>query len=228
MRRRVPPAAKLMIRPLTSERWPDLVELFGPNGACGGCWCMWWRLARSRFVKQKGPGNKRALKRLVDSGDAPGLIAYAGKQPVAWCSVGPREAYPVLDRSRVLKRIDDQPVWSVVCFFVAKAFRRQGVTAQLLNAAAEYAKKHGAALLEGYPVDPKKGATADVFAYTGLRSAFRKAGFVEVARRSPTRPIMRRRLDESHRRSCRPRLNQHGEGRRRTAQCQVRRSSRRR
>lgn len=191
--------SKFEVHPLTRNRWPDLLALFGTNGACGGCWCMWWRLARSQFVRQKGPGNKRALKRLVDSGDAPGLIAYAGKQPVAWCSVGPREAYPVLDRSRVLKRIDDQPVWSVVCFFVAKAFRRRGVTAQLLNAAAEYAKKHGAAFLEGYPVDPKKGAMPDVFAYTGFPSAFRKTGFVEVARRSPTRPIMRLELDQGRR-----------------------------
>jgi GNAT superfamily N-acetyltransferase len=176
-----------------------MVELFGPNGACGGCWCMWWRLKRSQFVKQKGPGNKRALKRLVDSGDAPGLIAYAGNRPVAWCSVGPRDVYPVLDRSRVLKRVDDQPVWSVVCFFVARAFRRQGVTARLLKAAADYARKHGAALLEGYPVDPRKGAMPDVFAYTGFPSAFRKAGFVEVARRSPSRPMMRLRLGSGRR-----------------------------
>lgn len=201
--------SKFEVHPLTTHRWPDLLELFGTNGACGGCWCMWWRLKRSQFVKQKGPGNKRALKRLVDCGDVPGLLAYAADCPIAWCSVGPRESYPVLDRSRVLKRIDEQPVWSVVCFFVAKAFRRQGVTARLLKAAADYAKKNGAAILEGYPVDPKKGAMPDVFAYTGFPSAFRKAGFVEVARRSPTRPIMRLRLDESHRRSCRPRLNQH-------------------
>ncbi len=194
MPRRRLPAADLTIHPLTAERWPDLVELFGPNGACGGCWCMWWRLKRSQFVRQKGPGNKRALKRLVDSGDAPGLIAYVGKQPVAWCSVGPRESYPVLDRSRVLKRIDERPVWSVVCFFVAKAFRRQGVTARLLKAAAEYARKHGATLLEGYPVDPKRGAMPDVFAYTGFPSAFRRVGFREAARRSATRPIMRLRL----------------------------------
>lgn len=197
VRLRTQAVVNLRIRPLTPERWPDLVDLFGSNGACGGCWCMWWRLKRSQFVKQKGPGNKRALKRLVNSGDAPGLIAYAGKRPVAWCSVGPRDVYPVLDRSRVLKRIDDQPVWSVVCFFVAKAFRRQGVTARLLKAAAEYAKKHGAAILEGYPVDPKKGAMPDVFAYTGFPSAFREAGFKEAIRRSATRPIMRRRLDKS-------------------------------
>lgn len=84
---------------------------------------MWWRLERSKFNKQKGDGNKRALKSIVDSGRAPRLLAYAGDQPIAWCSVAPREDYPVLGRSRILKPVDDKPVWSVVCFYVDKRFR---------------------------------------------------------------------------------------------------------
>ncbi len=186
----------LEFHPLTPERWKDLEALFGEQGACGGCWCMWWRLKRSQFWKQTGEGNKKALKGIVDSGETPGLLAYAKGQPIAWCSVAPREAYPVLNRSRVLKRIDDQPVWSVVCFFVAKPFRRKGVTVKLLKAAVEYAKEHGARIVEGYPVEPKKTRMPDGSAFTGLASAFRKTGFVEVLRRSETRPIMRYSIEE--------------------------------
>jgi len=182
--------------PLTPERWDDLVALFGPRGACGGCWCLWWRLKHSQFEKQKGEENKRALKRIVDSGEVPGLLAYADGHPVGWCSVAPREAFPRLGRSRILKRVDDRPVWSAVCFFVDKQFRRKGVAVRLLEAAVEHAKKHGAKTVEGYPVEPRKVSTPDAFAFTGLASAFRKAGFVEVLRRSDTRPIMRYHMAE--------------------------------
>jgi len=181
----------LEVYPLTSERWADLEELFGENGACGGCWCMWWRLKRSEFERQKGEGNRKALKKIVDSGRIPGILAYAKGQPIAWCSVAPRETYPTLERSRTLKRVDDKPVWSVVCFFVAKPFRRKGVTTKLLRAAIDYVGKQGGKILEGYPVEPKKAKIADTFAYTGLASTFRKAGFVEALRRSETRPMMR-------------------------------------
>ena len=152
---------------------------------------MWWRLSRSQFNKQKGVGNKKALKKIVASGEIPGILAYSNGEPIGWCSVAPRERFPVLERSRILKRIDEKPVWSVVCFFVAKPFRRKEVTIELLKAAIEYAKKCGAKIVEGYPVEPKKTKMPDVFAYTGLASAFRQAGFVEMLRRSDTRPIMR-------------------------------------
>ena len=186
-----PSLPQLEFYPLTPVRWRDLETLFGERGACGGCWCMWWRLKRSEFEKQKGPGNKKALRKIVESGEATGLLAYADGRPVAWCAVAPRESYPVLERSRVLKRVYDKPAWSVVCFFVAKPFRGKGVTTRLLRAAAKFAREHGAEIVEGYPVEPKKPRMPDVFAYTGLASAFRKAGFEEAARRSPTRPIMR-------------------------------------
>jgi GNAT superfamily N-acetyltransferase len=181
----------LAFHPLTADRFPDLEQLFGRRGACGGCWCMWWRLKRSEFERQKGETNRRALKRIVESGEVPGLLAYRGGRPIAWCSVAPREAFGALERSRVLKRVDDRPVWSVVCFFVAKPFRRRGLTAALLRAATEYAREHGARIVEGYPIEPKKSPAPDPFVWTGLPSAFRRVGFVEVARRSPTRPIMR-------------------------------------
>jgi GNAT superfamily N-acetyltransferase len=181
----------LHFHPLTPDRWNDLTALFGERGACGGCWCMWWRLTSSQFNKQKGASNQEALKVLVDSGEIPGVLAYQNGQPIGWCAVAPREKYVRLETSRILKPVDDQAVWSVVCFFVAKQFRRQGVTVELLKAGIEFAKANGARIVEGYPVEPKNEKMPDVFVYTGMASAFRKAGFSEVARRSETRPIMR-------------------------------------
>jgi GNAT superfamily N-acetyltransferase len=177
--------------PVTPDRWPALETLFGPRGATGGCWCMYWRLPRAQFSAQKGKGTKASLQHLVESGEIVGLLAYAQGQPVGWCAVAPRESYPVLERSRILKRVDAAPVWSVVCFFVSKAFRGKGVTTVLLQAAVEYAREHGARIVEGYPIEPKTPRIPTVFAWTGLASAFQQAGFVEVERRSDTRPVMR-------------------------------------
>jgi len=184
---------------LTADRWEDLEKLFGPRGATGGCWCMWWRLKRSEFERQKGEGNRQAFKELVDKGQTAGVLAYLktsdSETPVGWCSVAPRQDFSALERSRILKRVDDQPVWSVVCFFVARKHRRQGLTIGLLRAAVDYAAQNGAKVVEGYPVEPKKDKVADAFVYTGLASAFIEAGFVEVTRRSETRPIMRFMID---------------------------------
>ncbi len=185
------PRLKLVFRPLTPSRWRDLEMLFGERGACGGCWCMWWRMKRSEFKMGKGEKNKNALKRIVASGEIPGIIAYSGREPVGWCALAPRQNYPVLENSRVLAPVDEKPVWSVTCFFVAKPYRVKGITSQLLKAAVIYAQKQGARIIEGYPVEPKKGRMPDVFVYTGLASGFRSAGFVEFLRRSETRPIMR-------------------------------------
>jgi len=183
--------ARLEFHAVTPDRWDDLETLFGPRGACGGCWCMFWRQTRAEYERKKGAANRRALKKLVTSGPPPGVLAYADGRPVGWCAAAPREAYSTLERSRILARLDDQPVWSVPCFFIARPFRRMGLTAQLLVAAVEFARKNGARSVEGYPVEPKQGAMPDVFAYTGLVGAFKRAGFVEAGRRSPTRPIMR-------------------------------------
>lgn len=186
------PQTKLTFCALSEKNWPDLEALFGPRGASGGCWCMWWRLRRSEYEKKKGSRTKRAFRNIVASGAPTGVLAYAGGQPVGWCAVAPREAYPVLGNSRILKPVDAQPVWSVTCFYIPRAQRRSGLTTPLLNAACEFAGRQGAKIVEGYPVDPLAGTMADTFAWTGLVSAFRKAGFREVARRSAGRPIMRR------------------------------------
>jgi GNAT superfamily N-acetyltransferase len=154
---------------------------------------MWPRLVRAEFEKHKGLGNKKAMKHIVVSGRPPGILAYSGPEPVAWCALAPRETYVVLASSRVLKPVDDRPVWSVVCLFVAKPYRNRGVSARLLEAAASYARTEGARILEGYPAEAK-GKLPDAFVWRGLPSAFSKAGFVEAARRSPSRPIMRKYL----------------------------------
>jgi len=194
------PARKLVARPLTADRWEDFESLFGPRGAFGGCWCMWWRETHAEFERLKGEGNKRAMRKLVASGEIPGIMGYMGNEPVAWCSVAPRERFPRLERSRILKRVDPEPVWSVVCFYVAKTQRKLGLSRRMLEEAVRYAAGRGAETIEGYPVEPKKGSMADVFVYTGLASVFRATGFTEVARRSETRPIMRRRAGASAKR----------------------------
>ena len=181
---------KFSFYPLTPDRWPDLERLFGARGACAGCWCMWWLLTRPEWNRGKGEGNRKAFRKLVRSGAEPGVLAYADGEPVGWCAVAPRERYPKLNHSRILKPVDDQPVWSVTCFFIARGFRHHGLSTALLKAAVGFARGRGAKIVEGYPHDRRK-ATADAFVYTGLVSAFRKVGFQEVARRSETRPIMR-------------------------------------
>jgi GNAT superfamily N-acetyltransferase len=176
---------------LTPERFSDFEKLFGPRGATGGCWCMYWRLTHTQYEEQHGELNRRNMKALVDSGTVPGILAYLSDEPVGWCSIAPREEFGTLARSRILKPVDDQVVWSVVCFFIARRQRRLGLTVKLLQAAIEHARRNGARIVEGYPVEPKAGNTPDVFVWTGLYSAFKQAGFIEVMRRSETRPIMR-------------------------------------
>jgi len=151
---------------------------------------MWWRSTRAEYRAGKGEGNRRALFRLVRAGRVPGILAYAGAEPVGWCAVEPRAAYPRLARSRMLAPCDEARVWSVTCFFVARRFRGRGITAALLRAAAAHARRRGARILEGYPVD-SRGPKADASLYTGHLGTFEAAGFAEVARRSPARPIVR-------------------------------------
>ncbi len=182
--------------PVTAARWKDMESLFGDRGACGGCWCMYWRIPRAEYERKKGAANRRAMKTIVHSKSSPGILAYDANTPVGWCSFAPRESYSVLNRSRILSPVDNNRVWSIVCFFVAKKYRRQGLTIKLLENAAKYAKENGAQILEGYPVEPPTGTFPEVFAFTGLASAFKKAGFREVARRSKTRPIMRLNLSK--------------------------------
>src|SRR5438445_8548008 len=147
---------KLTVRPLTRERWPDLEALFNAKGCsvARGCWCMYYRRSGSRGPLPSGTtraqANRAELKALVDAGKPPGLVGYRGKVPVGWVSLGPREEYAKLKRSPVMKAVDDQPVWSVICFVVPAEYRGQGVARALLKGAVAYAKKQGARLVEAF------------------------------------------------------------------------------
>lgn len=192
----IPPGSttRLEIRPLTTENWSDLVELFGPSGAYGGCWCMWWRLTRAEFEHNKGAGNRRALERLVKAGEVPGLLGYLDGAPVAWCSVAQRAAFATLGRSRVLKPLDERPVWSIVCLFIAREHRGSGLTTPLIRGAVEYVRAQGGTVVEGYPTVPRERRLPPVSSFMGVPAVFERAGFEEVARPSPARMIVRRQL----------------------------------
>jgi GNAT superfamily N-acetyltransferase len=182
---------KLTFKPLTEKTWNDFENLFGSRGACGGCWCMSWRLKSSDFEKQKGAENKKTMKDLVKRNQQIGIIGYIGKKPIAWCSVAPREKFIRLENSRVLRRIDNEPVWSITCFFIAKEFRRMGLSTELLKGVIAFCKKKKVKIIEGYPTVPYGKEIPAAFAWTGIPSSFKRAGFEEVARRSKSRPIMR-------------------------------------
>ncbi len=184
-------AVKVEFCPATRDSWRDIESLFGERGACGGCWCMWWRRLRAEYEKEKGEGNRRALRELVESGMEPGVLAYVDAEPVGWCAVAPRDQYPRLARSRIAKPIDDRPVWSIVCLFVDRRHRKRGLSVGLIDAARKLATARGARIVEGYPVTPRMDRTADTFVYHGVVSAFERAGFQIVARPSPTRRVVR-------------------------------------
>ncbi|MSQ96308.1 MAG: GNAT family N-acetyltransferase [Gemmataceae bacterium] len=192
--------AVLKCRPLTPDRWDDFETLFGARGACGGCWCMLWRLSRKEFERSKGPGNRAAMKAIVSSGTPPGILGYLKREPVGWCAIAPRIDYPALERSRLFKPVDETPVWSISCLFVRKDCRKMGVSVALLRGATDFVRERGGKVVEGYPVEPIKDEMPAVFAWTGLASAFEKAGFRECARRSGTRPIIRYEIAASGRR----------------------------
>lgn len=181
----------LEFRPLTPDRWSDFETLFGERGAYGGCWCMWWRCTRREFEQQQGEGNRLAMKALVDSGVVPGILAYRAGQAIGWCSIAPREQFGALERSPVLKRLDDRPVWSLVCLFVHKGFRSRGVAQALVHGAVAHARSQGATVVEAYPTLPKKDLLPPVSSFMGVPSLYEQAGFVECARPSKSRAIMR-------------------------------------
>ena len=180
-------------RPLVPRDWENLEQLFGRHGASEGCWCMWWRQTQAEFNSQHGEKNRLAFKSLVESGAIPGLVAYRDGEPVGWCAVEPRESYPRLDRSRILARVDDRPVWSITCFYVKKQHRGTGLMRSLLNASTDWAAKNGACIIEAYPIEAKAGVRPSA-AYMGVVPLFLEAGFGEVVRRSPRRPVMRKLL----------------------------------
>jgi GNAT superfamily N-acetyltransferase len=186
----------IVVAPLTPERWPDLEAIFLARGCAvaRGCWCMYYRRSGTRGPLPAGTtaaqANRADLRALVDAGPPPGLVGYRDGVPVGWVTLAPRERFAKLARSPVMKPVDDRPVWSIVCFVVPAEHRGQGVARALLDGALAYAKAQGATLVEAYPVD-RPGRAADDAMWFGAKSMFDRAGFVEVARRKPQRPVVR-------------------------------------
>jgi GNAT superfamily N-acetyltransferase len=187
---------KVTVKPLTADRFDDLAALFMQGGDPKGCWCMWFRKSGLTWSNSTPKANRAGLHALAATGPAPGLVAYRDGEAVGWVSLGPRESYERLETSRLLARLDDRPVWSIVCFVVSARSRRQGIARQLLHAAIDYARRKGASMLESYPVAISRGRVPSASAYHGSQSMFAKAGFKVVETRqwnksSPLRPIMR-------------------------------------
>tara|TARA_R110000868_G_scaffold110147_4_gene298739 strand:+ start:4002 stop:4601 length:600 start_codon:yes stop_codon:yes gene_type:complete len=188
--------ASLKFEPLTTKNWNQFVQLFGNNGACGNCWCMYYRLKKSDFDEGKcNDGNKDAMKELVWADQPTGILAFYEDIPIAWCAFAPREDFSKLARSRVHKPIDDKLVWSIPCTFIAKKFRRQGVSVALLKGIANYAKTAGIKILEAYPTIPTQEKLPDSFAWIGLYKSFERAGFQIVDSTSKNRPMVRFYID---------------------------------
>jgi GNAT superfamily N-acetyltransferase len=171
------------IVPVTPDRWPDLLTLFGPTGAYSNCWCTWWIWRSADWERRSPAQRRRELERRVMAGEEPGLLAYEGDDAIGWCAVAPRDRYARLDnpRARTYRRLDDRPSWVVTCFFIRRDRRRDGVATALLDAVGQFVAARGGSLIEGYPTEhPEHGPAA---MYTGTVSMFRAAGFVEAARR---------------------------------------------
>jgi len=185
----------LVFAPATADRWDDLERLFRDGHPFPGCWCMYRRNRRKDFEKNYGEENRKNFRRIIESGDVPGILAYSGGEPAGWYSVAPRETFPVQDRSPVLKRVDDEPVWSITCFFIPERHRRSGMSEALVGAAVDYVEERGGGVVEAYPLIPEKSKNPKISAYMGLFSTYMKMGFREVSRRSPMRPVVRYYLD---------------------------------
>jgi GNAT superfamily N-acetyltransferase len=185
----------LEFHPVTIDRWRDLVQLFEHHGNPGYCWCMRWRARSAEFLPLKTQGRKNALKQMVRTGTPIGILGYLDGAPVGWCSIAPRETCTHLEHSTTLKRVDDLPIWSVVCFFVNRKMRGQHFALDLLRAAVEYARSQGAAVIEGYPVEPRKNASGQlqpaIYNFMGYVSTFRQAGFRDITPPGRDRRVMR-------------------------------------
>lgn len=190
-------ASKLRTRALTADDWPVIERLFGSNGACGGCWCMSWRVPRGGklWEEQKGEPNRRNFRKLVRDGRVFGALAFCGDDPVGWCCVGPRADFPRLERTKALSTEWNVHTWSVTCFYIPARWRHKGIATKLLDEAVAVASANGAGEIEGYPVVSKQAANKDIpaaFAWTGVPPVFERNGFVQINVESEGRPIYRR------------------------------------
>jgi predicted GNAT family acetyltransferase len=187
---------RLTIHPLTPDRWNDLVELFGPErGACAGCWCLWPRIRGVEFKAMDKAARRAAFRRIVERGPPPGLLAYAGGIAVGWVAVGPRASVKRFDTGKNSRLVeadapDPERDWAITCFYVRSANRGEGLMTALARAAIAYARKNRARIVDVCPIEPTRTLIWGE-AFVGIAPVFRPLGFVEVARRSPRRPLMR-------------------------------------
>lgn len=193
----------IRLKELDAKHWPAMEQLFGPRGACGGCWCMAWRVPRGgkTWEAMKGEPARCAMKKLVETGGAHGVLAFKGKTPVAWCSLGPRNHFPRLERVRAYRRRDTEGVWSINCFFISREQRGQGLSQLLLAKAVEVCRHHGARVVEGYPVTlTRAGARLPAaFAWTGPLPIFERLGFATIQAEPPSKPLVRLNLTAKRR-----------------------------
>lgn len=186
----------LTLKKLTPALWPAVEALFGANGACGGCWCMHWRTEKGEAWQDiKGATAKARFRKLVESGKAKGVLAFDGDTPVGWCSYGPRVEFAKLDRAPSLRCDDAERVWSLPCFFIKAGYRNQGIAGKLLAFAMQCLKEEGATIAEAYPVKPRPGQKMPgAFAWTGVVSMFRTAGFQPADKKPTGKQRMRKAL----------------------------------
>jgi len=189
---------RIAVREITDDDWPLIEQLFGSRGACGGCWCMHWRREKGgqAWENAKGEPNRKALRKLVESGKANGIIALAGTRPVGWCSFGRRSDFPRLERTKAYARNDTEKtdsaqVWSVNCLFLDKEYRNQGLSQKMVETAVKAIRKRKGKLIEAYPVPLTKAGQKlpSAFAFTGPEIIYQRLGFKEVQRLSFSRPL---------------------------------------
>lgn len=178
---------------MTTDTWDDFETVMGTNGGARGCWCMHWRLSKDEWMAGKGDGNKAAMRKLAKRRTPPGVVAYRDDEPVAWCGFGDRKDYPRMERSSLLKPVDDEPVVSLTCLLVKKGHRGEGLLSELITAVCGYlADNADIRTVEAYPVEPAEGRKAGADnAMTGIASAYLDVGFTEVARPRRDRPVLR-------------------------------------
>ena len=185
-------------REVSAEMWSDFETLFGDNGACGGCLCQWWRVPQGGklWEETKGAKAKRMMKKLFLSNQITGLMAYDGARAIGWCSYGPREVFPRLNRSKAYMREDIEGVWSINCFFIDRHYRRKGLARLMLKAAVKFIKKSRIKTIEAYPVTLTKDGQRlpAAFSYTGPLQIFIDEGFEIIQQLSPSRPVVRKSL----------------------------------
>jgi len=187
-------AENIRFEELRPDLWSAVERLFGPNGACAGCWCMYWRAESNKAWNAiRGARAKKGLKNLTQKGKAHGVLAFAEDEPVAWCSFGPRRDFSNLERVSAYKRNDTSNVWSIVCFFIHRKWRRKGLSRGLLRAAVEAMQKHGVKIVEAYPVTTTKDGRrlSSSLAWTGPLKIFEELGFKTVQSTNPLKPLMR-------------------------------------